>query len=90
MDFSIYPINDSEFYNTGDKTISDKSVNKCLETQGYNPKPCKIPTSSGYHKPLNELCKEIHYSIAEKEPKKICTDSPWNNMTRRISLVKDY
>lgn len=90
MNFSIYPVNDSEFYNTGNKTIGESPTNKCLETQGYSPSKCKIDLSSGYHKPLNELCKEIHYSIAEKNPKDICTDSPWNNMTRRISLVKDY
>ena len=90
MDFSIYPVNDSNFYNSGEKVIGDKKVNSCLPTQGYSPKPCKIDLSSGYNKPLNEVCKEVHYSIATKDPEKICNDSPWNNMTRRVSLVKDY
>jgi len=90
MDFSIYPVKDSNFYNTGDKVISEKKVNSCLHTQGYSHTSCKIDVSSGYNKPLNEVCKEIHYSIATKDPGEICNDSPWNNMTRRISLVKDY
>lgn len=90
MNFSIYPIEDSQFYNTGKKVVGDNPVNSCLHTQGYSPKPCKVAVSSGYHKPLNEYCKDINYSIAEKDPKDVCSDSPWNNMTRRISLVKDY
>ena len=90
MDFSIYPVKDSNFYNTRDKVISENKVNSCLPTQGYYPKSCKIDVSSGYNKPLNEVCKGVHYSIATKDPEKICNDSPWNNMTRRVSLVKDY
>ena len=90
MNFSIYPVKDSDFYNTGDKVIGEKNVNSCLPTQGYSPNSCKIDVSSGYNKPLNEVYKDIHYSIATKDPDKICTDSPWNNMTRRKSLVKDY
>lgn len=90
MDFSIYPIKDSKFYNTGDKVISEQKVNSCLPTQGYSQTSCKIDVTDGYNKPLNEVCKGIHYSIATKDPEKLCNDSPWNNMTRRISLVKDY
>lgn len=90
MNFSIYPVKDSDFYNTGDKVIGEKNVNSCLPTQGYSPNSCKIDVSSGYNKPLNEVYKQIHYSIAAKNPEKICNDSPWNNMTRRVSLVKDY
>ena len=90
MNFSIYPIKDSNFYNTGEKIINQEPVNTCLPTQGYSPKPCRINVSSGYNKPLNEVYKQIHYSIAAKNPEKICNDSPWNNMTRRKSLVKDY
>ena len=90
MEFSLYPVKDSNFYNTGRKVIGDTKVNSCLPTQGYSPAPCKIDLSSGYNKPLNEECKEIHYSISEKDPVNLCNDSPWNNMTKRISLVKDY
>ena len=90
MDFSIYPIKDSNFYNTGNKVIGKERANSCLPTQGYSPKACKIDISSGYNKPLNEVCKEVHYSIASKNPENLCNDSLWNNMTRRISLVKDY
>jgi hypothetical protein len=90
MNFSIYPIEDSKFYNTGTKKIGDNKTNKCLPTQGYNPNNSKVELSSGYNKPLNEVCKYIHYSIATKDPVSNINDSPWNNMTRRISLVKDY
>jgi len=90
MNFSTYPIKDSNFYNTGEKIISQESVNTCLPTQGYSSRPCKVNLSSGYNRPLNEECKEIHYSIATKDPETLCNDSPWNNMTRRKSLVKDY
>lgn len=90
MDFSIYPVKGSKFYNTGDKVISEQKVNSCLPTQGYSQTSCKIDVTDGYNKPLNEVCKDIHYSIATKDPEKLCNDSPWNNMTRRISLVKDY
>ena len=92
MNYSIYPVKDSTFYNTGEKNIDSNKANKCLSggSQGYYPKPCKIDLSDGYNKPLNEENIPIHYSIASKNPEKICSDSPWNNMTRRISLVKDY
>ena len=94
MNFAIYPVKDSPFYNTGEKVISNNKANTCLPAagQGFDPlkDSCKIDLSDGYNKPLNEVLKPIHYSIATKDPDKICSDSPWNNMTRRISLVKDY
>ena len=90
MDYSIYPIKSSDFYNTGEPVINNDSVNACLPTQGYNSNTFKIDVSTGYNKPLNEVCKEKHYSIAQKDPGNLSNDSPWNNMTRRKSLVKDY
>lgn len=90
MDFAIYPVKNSGYYNGGEPFVGDSKTNMCLHTAEFKPKSCKIDVSAGYHKPLNEVCKEIHYSIAEKDPSEICSDSPWNNMTRRISLVKDY
>ena len=50
-------------------------------------KSCRKTNVSDRSKPLNELCKQVNYSIADKDPKDICQYSPWNNMTR-ISLVK--
>ena len=90
MDYSFYPIKDSNFYKTGEKSIGDEKVNTCLQTQGYSPTSFKVDVSTGYNRPLNEICKKIHYSIADKDPELDVNDSPWNNMTRRISLVKDY
>tara|TARA_B100001287_G_C22579458_1_gene480233 strand:- start:10 stop:279 length:270 start_codon:yes stop_codon:yes gene_type:complete len=89
MNFSIYPVEDAPFNITSKKIITNDKVLQCLDTQKYS-KACKTKVSDGYHKPLNELCKEVNYSIADKDPKDICQYSPWNNMTRRISLVKDY
>lgn len=90
MNYSLYPINDSDFYNTGNKIISNKPFNECLDKQRNPPKKCKNSVTFGYSKPLNEICREVHYNINNKDPKKICTDSPWNNMTKRKTLVKDY
>jgi len=89
MNFSIYPVEDAPFNITSKKIITNDKVLQCLQTQKYS-KECKTNVSDGYHKPLNELCKQVNYSIADKDPKDICQYSPWNNMTRRISLVKDY
>ena len=36
MDYSFYPIKDSNFYKTGEKSIGDEKVNTCLQTQGYS------------------------------------------------------
>jgi len=91
MDFTIYPIKNSGYYNGGEPYIGDTKTNPCLNTNEYKPKSCKLNLlTEGYHKPLNEVCKEIHYNISQKDPSELCNDSPWNNMTRRISLVKDY
>ena len=39
MNFSTYPIKDSNFYNTGEKIISQEPVNTCLPTQGNSSRP---------------------------------------------------
>ena len=70
----------------GYKTLyKDTTTGNCLNTQGYTT-TMEPNTTAGYHKPINELCKDISggnnnlYQGA----------SIWNNMTKRKSLVKDY
>ena len=79
--FSPYPISDSKFYTTEDKTLyKDTTTGNCLNTQGYTT-TMEPNTTAGYHKPINELCKDISggnnnlYQGA----------SIWNNMTKRKS-----
>ena len=89
MNYSIYPIHDSDFHQIN-KKINLSPNSKCIETQGYNYNDkCILQVNNGYHKPLNELCMEKHYKIIDRDPKDICS-SPWNNLTKRKSLVKYF
>ena len=87
MNFSLYPIQDSDFHKTGEITLSKPEKN-CLKLQGYN-ETCSPNVMNGYHKPLNEICKPIYNNQTDNDPKNNCT-SVWNNLTKRKSLVKDY
>ena len=69
MNFSIYPVEDAPFNITSKKIITNDKVLQCLQTQKFS-KACKINVSDGYHKPLNELCKQVNYSIADKDPRR--------------------
>ena len=61
MNYSIYPIHDSDFHQIN-KKINLSPNSKCIETQGYNYNDkCILQVNNGYHKPLNELCMEKHY-----------------------------
>jgi hypothetical protein len=97
--YSTYPITNSLFTNTQKvktkdgtlkplvSTITTKKSNNCFPTQGYK-ESCQPDVMYGYHKPLNESCTAITGQI-NNSPDNICS-SPWNNMTKRKSLVKDY
>ena len=88
MNFSFYPIKDSDFYQTNNQNVK-KTDNNCLDTQEYKPTgPANV--MKGYHKPLNEVCKPIYNNLTNNDPTKNSTISIWNNMTKRKSLVKDY
>ena len=53
MNYAPYPVNDSDFYKTGEKNVFKKSSQNCFQTQGYSPK--SIPNvDQGFHKPLSE------------------------------------
>lgn len=84
--FSPYPITESTFYSTENQTLyKDNNSGNCLNTQGYT-KTMEPNTTVGYHKPINELCKDI----AGENNTLHQGASIWNNMTKRKSLVKDY
>ncbi|MBE18312.1 MAG: hypothetical protein CMH79_06075 [Nitrospinae bacterium] len=83
MNFSQYPIQDSNFYITN--TVEINKEKNCLQSQGYN-KECKPDVLMGYHKPIKEGCK---FTTNNPPLSDGCT-SIWNNMTKRKSLVKDY
>lgn len=88
MNYAPYPVNDSDFYKTGEKNVFKKSSQNCFPTQGYSQK--SIPNIElGFHKPLSEKCPLITGQLS-KGPDETSTVSPWNNLTRRKSLVKDY
>ena len=87
MEQSTYPIQDSPFYQTNDKDITNNTLNKCITTQGYK-QECEPTVVNGYHKPLNESCKPLDIS-KEFTIDNQCT-SIWNNITSRKMLVKDY
>ena len=53
MEASTYPIQDSPFYQTNDKHITNNTLNKCITTQGYK-QEWEPTVVNGYHKPLNE------------------------------------
>ena len=84
MNFSIYPIKDSDFHKND--TINLLKTDNCINTIEYK-ETCTPNVASGYHKPLNELCKPIQQ--INNGPLNNCT-SLWNNKTRRKSLIKDY
>ena len=88
MSYDPYPIKDSTFYNNGDKNIFKSSKNNCFPTQGYEP-IIKPILENGNNIPLNEHCTLITGQL-NKGPNEGTTVSPWNNMTKRKSLVKDY
>lgn len=84
--FSPYPIIDSDFYSSGEKNVfKDTTLGNCLNNQEYKT-TIEPNTSVGYHKPINELCKDISGGNSEL----FKGGSIWNNMTKRKSLVKDY
>ena len=99
MDHSTYPIQNPLFTNTQvikDKdgkikpfvsTISTEKKGNCFPIQGYK-ESCQPNAMYGYHRPLNEQCTNITGQLTNG-PGKICS-SPWNNMTKRKSLIKDY
>lgn len=88
MNYSPYPITDSNFNKTGEKNVFKKSSQNCYPTQGYITK--EIPSiDMGFHKPLSENCTLITGQLS-KGPTEVSSVSPWNNMTKRKSIVKDY
>ena len=88
MDFSVYPIQDSDFYkNKGINVV--KTNQNCLNTQMYREEK-DINVAYGYHKPLNETCKPLNVNHFKNGPENTSTGSIWNNMTKRKTLVKDY
>ena len=83
-----YPFSNALFTkNNGFKEPLFTTDRSCLPTQEYK-ENCKPDVMYGYQKPLNERC-PIITGVLDKKPDEICT-SPWNNLTRRKSLVKDY
>ena len=90
MDYYQYPIKNSPFTsksNNNQLFTTDKGGNNCFPTQGYQ-ESCQPNVIYGYHKPLNEKCPIITGNL-NYGPDNGCM-SPWNNMTKRKSLVKDY
>tara|TARA_Y100000996_G_scaffold397849_1_gene365305 strand:- start:402 stop:665 length:264 start_codon:yes stop_codon:yes gene_type:complete len=87
MDFSFYPIQDSDFYKT--KIDVMKATDNCLNSLEYKENG-GISNIYGYHKPLKENCKPINIDHLKDGPENTSTGSIWNNMTRRKTLVKDY
>ena len=88
MNYAPYPVTDSDFNNTGKKNVFKKSSQNCFPTQDYITN--KVPSiDMGFHRALSETCPTITGQLS-KGPSEASTVSPWNNMTRRKSLVKDY
>ena len=88
MNYSPYPITDSNFNKTGEKNVFKKSSQNCYPTQGYITK--EIPSiDMGFHKPLSGNCTLITGQLS-KGPTEVSSVSPWNNMTKRKSIVKVY
>jgi hypothetical protein len=83
MNFSNYPIKDSLFYSTEKKQIKKSEDSNCFMTQGFVENN-QANVYDGYHKPLNEICPPINSKL--KNINEI-GGLPWNNMTKRKSLV---
>ena len=84
---SKYPISNSDFYlRSGNTDYTIDTNQKCSETQGFS-STCTEDVKFGFHKPLNEVCKDINND--NNYYNENC-NSIWNNMTKRKSLVKDY
>lgn len=62
---------------------SDLKKENCNSSTDFFPNSKKMNVESGYHKPINEKCPVITGTPNG-------TNSLWNNMTRRKSIVKDY
>ena len=62
---------------------SDLKQENCISSTDFFPYSKEMNVESGYHKPINEKCPAITGTPSG-------TNSLWNNMTRRKSIVKDY
>ena len=90
MEYYQYPIKNSPFTSkqvNNQLFTTDKGTNNCFPTQSYK-ESCQPSVMYGYNKPLNEQCPMITGHL-NKGPEEVCS-YPWNNLTKRKSLVKDY
>ena len=88
MNYAPYPVINSDFNKNGEQNVFKNMSQNCFPTQNYitNTKPT---IDMGFHRPLSETCTLITGQLS-KGPSEVSSVSPWNNMTKRKSLVKDY